>query len=287
MREFELYTRILNPTFVPANQTCMEEVKADHSVKLITRGISEYRLYRFDLDSSDADFLCFFNKNHSAGSGVQGLKDLRCFCDYVLLAQKSDKLYVFIIELKSGKTEGAVEQLRATELFMDYIKETAEFVRTTEGLMSASVMCEKFLFDSAMQYAPIEKLSGGEKRRLYLLKILMEAPNVIILDEPTNDLDIQTLRILEDFLDSFAGIVITVSHDRYFLDRVVTRIFSFEKDGTLFQSEGGYSDYLIHTKDLPERNSETVESTPKEKSSKNSYKQPREKTKLSYKEQKE
>ena len=170
---------------------------------------------------------------------------------------------------------------------IDYIKETAEFVRTTEGLMSASVMCEKFLFDSAMQYAPIEKLSGGEKRRLYLLKILMEAPNVIILDEPTNDLDIQTLRILEDFLDSFAGIVITVSHDRYFLDRVVTRIFSFEKDGTLFQSEGGYSDYLIHTKDLPERNSETVESTPKEKSSKNSYKQPREKTKLSYKEQKE
>ncbi|MBR6041127.1 MAG: hypothetical protein IKP37_00610 [Paludibacteraceae bacterium] len=129
MREFELYTRILNPTFESASQTCMEEVKADHSVKLITRGISEYRLYRFDLDSSDADFLCFFNKNHSAGSGVQGLKDLRCFCDYVLLAQKNDKLYVFIIELKSGKTEGAVEQLRATELFMDYIKETAERIK--------------------------------------------------------------------------------------------------------------------------------------------------------------
>ena len=96
--------------------------------------------------------------------------------------------------------------------------------------MSASVMCERFLFTPEMQYAPIGKLSGGEKRRLYLLKVLMAAPNVIILDEPTNDLDIQTLRILEDYLDSFAGIIITVSHDRYFLDRVVTRIFAFEPD---------------------------------------------------------
>ncbi|MBO4331927.1 MAG: hypothetical protein J5875_02040 [Paludibacteraceae bacterium] len=107
----------------------MEEVKANHKVKLTTQGIDEYRLYRFDLDSSDADFLCFFNKNHSKGSSEQCLKDLNCFCDYVLLAQKDDKLYVFIIELKSGKTEGAVEQLRATELFMDYIKGTAERIK--------------------------------------------------------------------------------------------------------------------------------------------------------------
>jgi ATP-binding cassette subfamily F protein uup len=99
-----------------------------------------------------------------------------------------------------------------------------------------------------MQYSRIEKLSGGEKRRLYLLKVLMEAPNVLILDEPTNDLDIQTLRILEDYLDRFAGIIITVSHDRYFLDRVVTRIFAFGEDGVLHQSEGGYTDLLGHAK---------------------------------------
>jgi ATP-binding cassette subfamily F protein uup len=107
-------------------------------------------------------------------------------------------------------------------------------------------MCERFLFSKGKQYTPIEKLSGGEKRRLYLLRILMEAPNVLILDEPTNDLDIQTLQILEDYLDHFSGIVIAVSHDRYFLDRVVNRIFSFEGDGHLHQSEGGYEEYLAH-----------------------------------------
>ncbi|MBQ4036446.1 MAG: hypothetical protein II623_13440, partial [Paludibacteraceae bacterium] len=123
----------LNPTFVPANQTCMEEVKADHSVKLITRGISEYRLYRFDLDSSDADFLCFFNKNHSDNSSERVPKNLRKFCDYVLLAQKKDKLFIFIIELKSGSREGAKVQLMATELFMDYIKATAERIKEVNG----------------------------------------------------------------------------------------------------------------------------------------------------------
>ena len=107
-------------------------------------------------------------------------------------------------------------------------------------------MCERFLFDGEMQYSLIEKLSGGEKRRLALLKVLMGAPNVLILDEPTNDLDIQTLQILEDYLDRFAGIVLVVSHDRYFLDRVVTRIFAFQSDGTLWQSEGGYMEYREH-----------------------------------------
>ena len=126
---------------------------------------------------------------------------------------------------------------------IDYIKETAEFVRTEEGLISASKMLERFLFDSALQYSKIEKLSGGEKRRLYLLKVLMEAPNVLILDEPTNDLDIQTLGILEEYLENFDGIVITVSHDRYFLDKIVQRIFAFEQ-GRLVQYEGGYSDYI-------------------------------------------
>ncbi len=138
------------------------------------------------------------------------------------------------------------EILREEERVIDFIKESAEFVRTADGLISASAMCERFLFDSEMQYSLIEKLSGGEKRRLSLLKVLMTAPNVLILDEPTNDLDIQTLQVLEDYLDRFAGIVIVVSHDRYFLDRVVTRIFSFQADGSLWQSEGGYSDYRAH-----------------------------------------
>ena len=127
---------------------------------------------------------------------------------------------------------------------IDYMKDTAEYVPTKDGRITVSQMLERFLFDPVMQYTPIGKLSGGEKRRLYLLKVLMEAPNVLILDEPTNDLDIPTLTILEDYLDSFSGIVITVSHDRYFLDNVVDRIFAFEGDGILKQYEGGYTDYL-------------------------------------------
>lgn len=125
---------------------------------------------------------------------------------------------------------------------IDYIRNTAEFVQTPEGSVSASVMLDRFLFPPEKQYALLGKLSGGEKRRLNLLRVIMEAPNVLILDEPTNDLDIETLTILEDYLDSFDGIVITVSHDRYFLDRVVRRIFAFEEDG-IKQYEGGYTDY--------------------------------------------
>lgn len=185
------------------------------------------------------------------------------------------------------------EALDESKRVIDYIKDTAEFIRCAEGLVSASVMCERFLFTPEMQYAPISKLSGGEKRRLYLLRVLMEQPNVIILDEPTNDLDIQTLRILEDYLDSFAGIIITVSHDRYFLDRVVTRIFAFEEGGSLYQSEGGYSDYLVHKK-AAEEDSGTSSSAGKaakapaeDTTPKGKYRAPREKTKLSYKEQQE
>lgn len=135
---------------------------------------------------------------------------------------------------------------------IDYIKETAEYIRTEDGLVSASRMLEKFLFTPDMQYSPIEKLSGGEKRRLNLLRVLMQAPNVLILDEPTNDLDISTLNILEDFLDNFDGVCIVVSHDRYFLDRVVKRIFAFEKNNVIKQYEGGYSDYFIKKEDEAE-----------------------------------
>ena len=128
---------------------------------------------------------------------------------------------------------------------IDYVKEIGEFIPTKDGSISASKMLERFLFEGSIQYSLIGKLSGGEKRRLYLLRILMGSPNVLILDEPTNDLDIETLTILEDYLDEFQGIIITVSHDRYFLDRVVRRIFAYEDNGHLQQYEGGYSDYLI------------------------------------------
>lgn len=127
---------------------------------------------------------------------------------------------------------------------IDYVKDIAEYIQTSEGRISASSMLERFLFTPDMQYAPIGKLSGGEKRRLYLLGVLCRESNVLILDEPGNNLDIPTLTILEDFLNSFAGIVITVSHDRYFLDNVADRIFAFEGNGKLTQYEGGYTDYL-------------------------------------------
>ena len=126
---------------------------------------------------------------------------------------------------------------------IDYIKNVAEYVKTKDGSISASQMLERFLFPSHMHYTLIGSLSGGERRRLYLLKILMDAPNVILLDEPTNDLDIQTLTILEDYLDSFQGIVAAVSHDRYFLDRTVRRVFAFEGGGAIRQYEGGFTDY--------------------------------------------
>ncbi len=128
---------------------------------------------------------------------------------------------------------------------IDYIKEEGEFIKIADGTqISASQMLERFLFPGSQQYAPVENLSGGEKRRLFLLRVLMGAPNVLILDEPTNDLDVQTLSVLEEYLEDFAGCVLVVSHDRYFLDRVVDTIFAFESGGTLRQYPGNYSTYL-------------------------------------------
>lgn len=144
--------------------------------------------------------------------------------------------------IKIGYFAQECEVMDERERVIDYIKDAAEYVRTSEGLVSASKMLERFLFSSDMQYTPIAKISGGERRRLYLLKVLMQSPNVLILDEPTNDLDIATLRVLEDFLDEFAGIVITVSHDRYFLDRTVDRIAAFENENIVIY-EGDYTEY--------------------------------------------
>lgn len=131
------------------------------------------------------------------------------------------------------------EEMKAIE----YVREVGEYIQTNDGKLTASALMERFLFDGTLQWSKIGKLSGGERRRLYLLRILIQAPNVLIFDEPTNDLDIQTLNILEDYLDAFDGIVIAVSHDRYFLDRIANRIFAFEGNGQIRQYEGGYGDY--------------------------------------------
>lgn len=182
---------------------------------------------------------------------------------------------------------------------IDYVKDIAEYIKTSEGRIGASAMLERFLFTPDMQYAPIGKLSGGEKRRLYLLGVLCKEVNVLILDEPGNNLDIPTLTILEDFLSSFAGIIITVSHDRYFLDNVADRIFAFEGEGKLTQYEGGYTDYLEarEQKSLAEASSENApgkkasgaqDKAQEKEASGRAWKQNRpQKLKFSYKEQKE
>lgn len=199
------------------------------------------------------------------------------------------KIGYYTQEIESNESAG-IAYMNPEDKVIDYIKNTAEFVRTEDGLVSASVMLERFLFEPSQQYSKIEKLSGGERRRLNLLRVLMEAPNVLILDEPTNDLDIETMTILEDYLDSFDGIVITVSHDRYFLDRVVRRIFSFEGNGLIEQYEGGYTDYINKKKDKEQvtpKNSDKVKSKSENKAEKESYKNRNKKLKFSYNEQRE
>lgn len=178
----------------------------------------------------------------------------------------------------SQENEYMDESLKAIE----YVKEVGEYVHTINGTISASQIMEQFLFDGTMQWTQISRLSGGEKRRLYLLRILMSQPNVLILDEPTNDLDIQTLTILEDYLDAFDGIVITVSHDRYFLDRIVRRIFAFE-NGYIRQYEGNHSDYLLARPDPAGKEEHADTKSEKEKTEKVKT----QKLKFSYKEQKE
>jgi ATP-binding cassette subfamily F protein uup len=196
--------------------------------------------------------------------------------------------------VKIGYFSQESESMDSSLRVIDYIKEGGNIIHTSEGSLTASVMLERFLFPPDKQYARIEKLSGGERRRLYLLRILMEAPNILFLDEPTNDLDITTLTLLEDYLDSFDGIVVTISHDRYFLDRICTRIFAFEGNGRLQQYEGGYTDYknASHAKMSVTDSGLTtsVSSTEKDKKTVNrsNWKETQEKKlKMSYKEQRE
>lgn len=184
--------------------------------------------------------------------------------------------------VKIGVFSQGTEHMDDNMRVIDYVKEVGEYISTTDGKLSATKLLERFLFNGDMQYSPIGKLSGGEKRRLYLLRVLMSAPNILFLDEPTNDLDIETLAILEDYLDGFAGAVVIVSHDRYFLDRCVDRIFAFDGNGNIKQYEGGYSDY----KATLEESKKAVVSEGKSKESKTWNKGER-KLKMSFNEKRE
>lgn len=162
--------------------------------------------------------------------------------------------------VKIGYFSQESEEMDTSLRVIDYISAIAEQITTPEGMLTPSQLLEKFLFSSELQYTVIGRLSGGERRRLFLLKILAQAPNVLFLDEPTNDLDVETLTILEDYLEDFAGAVIAVSHDRYFLDKTAGHLFAFQPDGTLAQYLGGYTDYL--EKRTEEETAAEPESTP-------------------------
>lgn len=187
--------------------------------------------------------------------------------------------------IRIGYFAQELPEMNTSQRVIDFVKDIAEYIPTKDGRITGSQMLERFLFTPDMQYAPIEKLSGGEKKRLYLLSVLQAAPNVLIFDEANNDIDIPTMTILEDYLNSFQGIVITVSHDRYFLDNVVDRIFEFDGNGHLQQYEGGYTDYIEakQKREVPKEEVKTKKST-----GKNDWKQNRPtKLKFSYMEQKE
>lgn len=188
--------------------------------------------------------------------------------------------------IRIGYFAQEVPDMNTNARVIDYIKDFGEYVQTEEGRLSASAMLERFLFTPEMQYTPVSKLSGGEKRRLYLLSILMQGANVLLLDEPSNDLDIATVTILEDYLNSFDGIVITVSHDRYFLDNIVDRIFELDGEGGIRQYEGGYTDYLEARK---QNNQEEPEESGKQKKNSGAgwKKTHQTKLKFTFKEQKE
>ena len=203
----------------------------------VTKGYGEKKLIE--------DFSYIFLKNQCLGIiGPNGCGKS------TLLKLMAGKIQPDAGEVETGETirmgyfAQDVPDMDSNHRVIDYIRDIAEYVPTRDGKITASQMLERFLFTPDMQYAPVSRLSGGEKKRLHLLSILMQAPNFLALDEVTNYIDIQTLTILEDYLTSFSGIIVAVSHDRYFLDNIADRIFAFDADGHLRQYEGGYTDYL-------------------------------------------
>lgn len=201
-----------------------------------------------------------------------------------------DKGYVSIGEtVKLGCFSQDDAHMNPDMRAIDYVKEDSDYIETSDGTkITASQMCERFLFNGTMQYTMIGRLSGGERRRLHLLRTLMSAPNVLLLDEPTNDLDIQTLNILEDYLDEFSGVVITVSHDRYFLDRICNKIFAYEGNGKIHIYTGNYTNYLIYreVQGIEFENTE-IESKSENKTIKKEKPKSEKKLKFTYNEQRE
>jgi ATP-binding cassette subfamily F protein uup len=188
--------------------------------------------------------------------------------------------------VKLGYFSQEPDDVDISQRVIDYIKSIAEIVETRDGKITATQMLERFLFTADVQYNSISRLSGGERRRLFLLSILMRAPNILLLDEPTNDLDLETLTILEDYLESFDGAVITVSHDRYFLDKVVNTILELPGDGSgkIKEYNGGYSDYIAvkiseernYSEDKKDEKKEIIEVREKTKKLKFSFKEEKE-----------
>lgn len=203
----------------------------------VTKGYGEKKLIE--------DFSYIFLKNQCLGIiGPNGCGKS------TLLKLMAGKIQPDAGEVETGETirmgyfAQDVPDMDSNQRVIDYIRDIAEYVPTRDGKITASQMLERFLFTPDMQYAPVSRLSGGEKKRLHLLSILMQAPNFLALDEVTNDIDIPTMAILEDYLTSFSGIIVAVSHDRYFLDNIADHIFAFDAEGHLRQYEGGYTDYL-------------------------------------------
>lgn len=252
----------------------------------ITKGYNGQTLIRdFSYIFLKNDRIGFIGEN---GCGKTTLMKLLCGVEQpdagAVVTGQTIRIGYYAQEIKNDAQAG-LAYMKPDMRVIDYIRNTAEYVQTVDGSVSASVMLDRFLFPPEKQYGLLGKLSGGERRRLNLLRVLMEAPNVLVLDEPTNDLDIQTLTILEDYLDHFEGIVIAVSHDRYFLDRVVRRIFAFE-NGTIRQYEGGFTDYQAKKQEETPADS-TNTGAGQAQTNLKAIKNRQEKLKFSYKEQKE
>ena len=274
-----------------------DKIKEDSTIQIssaLTRlGSKTVEIYDISMSYDEKKLISSFSynflKNDRIGIIGPNGSGKSTFIKILLGLISPDECYIEVGQtVKFGYFSQENENLDENMRVIDYIKETAEYIRTENGLVSASQMCENFLFDADAQYTLISKLSGGERRRLYLLNVLMSSPNVLVLDEPTNDLDIQTLQVLEDYLDVFTGILIVVSHDRYFLDRVASGIFYFAGNGIIERIPGNYESYRErHPKNEGKGSGLNDNDNKQEEKKVKGYYKEKKKTRFSYNEQKE